>query len=137
MAGSFLVAGGLILPALAVRVESRAGEPIIPLTIFRNRTVSLTVTASVLVGIAMFGGTVFVSQYFRLLSVNRPRWRNDVPAAELGAATSMLTFFRSMGGAIGVSALGGVPANRVADLSARSSARRRRPRVVRPSRCPT
>ena len=32
--------------------------------------------------------------------------QNDVPAQELGAATSVLTFFRSMGGAIGVSALG-------------------------------
>ena len=42
--------------------------------------------------------------------------QNDVPAHELGAATSVLTFFRSMGGAIGVSALGAVLANRVTDL---------------------
>jgi MFS family permease len=42
--------------------------------------------------------------------------QNDVPAAELGAATSSLTFFRSMGGAIGVSALGAVLANRVTTL---------------------
>jgi len=39
--------------------------------------------------------------------------QNDVPAAELGAATSTLTFFRSMGGAIGVSALGAVLAGKV------------------------
>jgi MFS family permease len=44
--------------------------------------------------------------------------QNDVPAAELGAATSSLTFFRSMGGAIGVSALGAVLANRVTSLFA-------------------
>lgn len=42
--------------------------------------------------------------------------QNDVPAHELGAATSVLTFFRSMGGAIGVSALGAVLANRVTGL---------------------
>ena len=37
-----------------------------PLDIFRNRTVSLTTIASVLVGVAMFGGTVFLSQYFQI-----------------------------------------------------------------------
>jgi hypothetical protein len=42
--------------------------------------------------------------------------QNDVPAGELGAATSVLTFFRSMGGAIGVSALGAVLANRVTSM---------------------
>jgi MFS family permease len=182
------------LLAIAVRVESRADEPIIPLGIFRNRTVTLTVVASVLVGVAMFGGTVFLSQYFQVALGKSPtvaglmslpmifgllvssvvagalitkfgRWKiylvlgaivmtagmlllstigadtsipvisafmavlgigvgmlmqnlvlaaqNDVPAAELGAATSTLTFFRSMGGSIGVSALGAVLASKV------------------------
>ncbi len=41
--------------------------------------------------------------------------QNDVPAAELGAATSVLSFFRSMGGTIGTSVLGAILANRVAD----------------------
>jgi MFS family permease len=44
--------------------------------------------------------------------------QNDVPAHELGATTSSLTFFRSMGGAIGVSALGAVLAGRVTSLFA-------------------
>jgi hypothetical protein len=44
--------------------------------------------------------------------------QNDVPAHELGATTSALTFFRSMGGAIGVSALGAIFANRVTNLFA-------------------
>lgn len=191
------VAGGLLLLALAVRVESRAADPILPLTIFRNRTVTLSVVASVLVGVALFGGTVFLSQYFQFSLGKSPtvaglmslpmifgllvsstvagalitkygRWKpylvwgavimtagmlllyridadttvpevsvymlvlgigvgmlmqnlvlaaqNDVPAAELGAATSALTFFRSMGGAIGVSALGAVLASRVTTL---------------------
>jgi MFS family permease len=39
--------------------------------------------------------------------------QNDVPAAELGAATSVLSFFRSMGGTIWTSVLGAILANRV------------------------
>jgi hypothetical protein len=42
----------------------------------------------------------------------RTTWRQP----ELGAATSSITFFRSMGGAIGVSALDAVPADRVTSL---------------------
>jgi hypothetical protein len=37
------VAGGLVPRAIAVRVEARAKEPIIPLSIFRNRTVTLAI----------------------------------------------------------------------------------------------
>ncbi|MCG5218763.1 MDR family MFS transporter [Streptosporangium sp. KLBMP 9127] len=192
-----LVAGGLVLLVAAVWVESRAVEPIIPLSIFRNRTVTLATVASVLVGVAMFGGTVFLSQYFQVALGHSPtvaglmslpmifgllvsstvagqlitkwgRWKgflvaggvtmtagmlllssidartsalllgiymavlgvgvgmlmqnlvlaaqNDVPAHELGVTTSVLTFFRSMGGAVGVSALGAVLANRVTSL---------------------
>lgn len=56
-----LAGGGTLLLAAAVRVESRAAEPIIPLSIFRNRTVALTSLASLLVGVGLFGGTVFLS----------------------------------------------------------------------------
>ncbi|WP_239145074.1 MDR family MFS transporter [Actinoplanes couchii] len=193
-----MVAGGVLILALAVLVESKAKEPIIPLGIFRHRTVSLAIVASVLVGVAMFGGTVFLSQYFQTSLGKTPtqaglmglpmvfgllisstvagalitkygKWKiflvsgsivmtigmlllstidastgvpvisvfmavlgvgvgllmqnlvlaaqNDVPAAELGATTSALTFFRSMGGSIGVSALGAVLTHRVTQLS--------------------
>jgi MFS family permease len=44
--------------------------------------------------------------------------QNDVPAKDLGATTSTLTFFRSLGGAIGVSALGAVLASKVSSLAA-------------------
>ncbi|MFB4317022.1 MFS transporter [Actinomadura sp. 21ATH] len=189
-----LTAGGVVLLAAAVLVESRVPEPVIPLDIFRNRTVALTTIASLLVGLAMFGGTVFLSQYFQVslgksataaglmslpmiagllvsstvagqLISATGRWKvylvagavfmtaglgmlstigsdthfgllsvymavlgvgvgllmqnlvlaaqNDVPAAELGAATSVLSFFRSMGGTIGTSVLGAILANRV------------------------
>ncbi|MEV0898689.1 MDR family MFS transporter [Actinoplanes sp. NPDC049802] len=192
-----MVTAGLVILALAVLVESKAKEPIIPLDIFRHRTVTLAIVASVLVGVAMFGGTVFLSQYFQVSLGKSPtvaglmglpmvfgllvsstvagalitrfgKWKiylvagsivmtvgmlllstidaytavpvisaymavlgvgvgllmqnlvlaaqNDVPAAELGAATSALTFFRSMGGSIGVSALGAVLTHRVTTL---------------------
>jgi EmrB/QacA subfamily drug resistance transporter len=192
-----LVCVSLAILAAAVYVESIVPEPIIPLSIFRNRTVSLTTLASVLVGVAMFGGTVFLSQYFQLALGKSPtvaglmslpmifgllvsstvagglitkygKWKiylvagatimtggmvllgtidaetsvlvlsiymavlgigvgmlmqnlvlaaqNDVPAHELGAATSAITFFRSMGGTIGVSALGAVLASRITTL---------------------
>ncbi|MDG9700827.1 MDR family MFS transporter [Streptomyces sp. DH37] len=195
-----LTGGGVALLAAAVFVESRAAEPVVPLEIFRNRTVTLTTVASLLVGVAMFGGTVFLSQYFQISLGKSPtvaglmslpmilgllvsstvagqvisatgRWKrylvagavvmtaglgllstidsgtgfgllslymavlgvgvgmlmqnlvlaaqNDVPAAELGAATSVLSFFRSMGGTIGTSVLGAILANRVATEMAR------------------
>ncbi|MGX1128275.1 MFS family permease [Streptomyces glaucescens] len=191
-----LTGTGAVLLAVAVYVESRAAEPVIPLDIFRNRTVTLTTVASLLVGVAMFGGTVFLSQYFQVslgksatiaglmslpmvlgLLVSSTvagqiisatgKWKvylvagaavmtaglallstigrdthfgllslymavlgvgvgmlmqnlvlaaqNDVPAAELGAATSVLSFFRSMGGTIGTSVLGAILANRVTE----------------------
>ena len=61
-----LVAGGLALVALALVVEARvAKDPVIPLRLFRDRTIALATLASVMVGVAMFGGTVYLSQYFQ------------------------------------------------------------------------
>ncbi|KIF78330.1 multidrug MFS transporter [Streptomyces sp. 150FB] len=192
---------GVVLLVVAVFVETRVAEPIIPLKIFRNRTIALTTLASLLVGVAMFGGTVFLSQYFQISLGKSPtvaglmslpmilgllvsstvagqiisatgRWKiylvsgavimtaglallstigsdtgfgllslymvvlgiglgmlmqnlvlaaqNDVPAAQLGAATSVLSFFRSMGGTIGTSVLGAVLASRVSSELAKS-----------------
>ncbi|RJK94342.1 MDR family MFS transporter [Vallicoccus soli] len=195
-----MVGASAALLALAVLVEARVDEPVVPLTIFRHRTVTLATVASALVGIAMFGGTVFLSQYFQValgysptraglmslplvlgllvsstvagalitrtgrwkrflvaggvlmtlgfgllstLDAGTPVWalglhmavlgtgvgllmqnlvlaaQNDVPAAALGAATSVISFFRSLGGTIGVSVLGAVLAARVSsDLGA-------------------
>jgi EmrB/QacA subfamily drug resistance transporter len=191
---ALMVGGAVVLLALTVLVEGRVAEPIIPLTIFRSRTVTLSVVASALVGIALFGGTVFLAQYLQVslgysptgsglltlplvggllvsstvaggLITQTGRWKgwlvagailmtlgfamfstidaqtspwmlgvfmavlgagvgmlmqnlvlaaqNDVPAAQLGAATSVVSFFRSLGGTIGVSALGALLASRV------------------------
>ncbi|WP_406393538.1 MFS transporter [Streptomyces sp. NBC_00887] len=189
-----MLAGSVLLTLVFVFIESRASEPIIPLRLFRNRTITLASIASLFVGIAMFAGTVFFSQYFQLARDKSPtmsgvmtipmiaglflsstvsgqvitktgRWKawlvaggflvtaglgmlgtirydteywhiavfmfvmglgvgmmmqnlvlatqNQVAPADLGAASSVVTFFRSLGGAIGVSALGAVMANRV------------------------
>ncbi|MFB7559989.1 MFS transporter [Streptomyces brevispora] len=189
-----MLAGSVLLAVLFVITESRASEPIIPLRLFRNRTITLASLASLFVGIAMFAGTVFFSQYFQLARGKSPtmsgvmtipmitglfisstvsgqiitktgRWKawlvsggflvtaglgmlgtirydttywhigvymfvmglgvgmmmqnlvlatqNQVDPSDLGSASSVVTFFRSLGGAIGVSALGAVMANRV------------------------
>jgi EmrB/QacA subfamily drug resistance transporter len=200
-----LVAGGLLVVAAAIYVEARvAGDPVIPLRLFRDRTMSLATGASVLVGLAMFGSTVYLSQYFQLARGMSPteaglmsvamvggllvssiisgrlitkygRWKkflvggmtlvvagllllsrideatsllyvgasmsvlglglgasmqnlvlavqNNVPQSDLGAASSVVTFFRSMGGSIGVSALGAVLAHQVAQQVASDLAR--------------
>jgi EmrB/QacA subfamily drug resistance transporter len=191
-----LVALALVALAAAVLVERRHPEPIIPMDLFRNRTVTLSIVASALVGVAMFGGSVFLAQYFQIAQGYTPtkaglmslpmivgmmvastiagglitkygKWKiylvlgsvllpiglalfgtidahtskymlwgfmlvlgvgiglvmqnlvlaaqNDVPARELGAATSAVSFFRSMGGTIGVSVLGAILANKVTE----------------------
>lgn len=189
-----MVGGAVVLGAVFVFVETRAKEPIIPLRLFRNKTITLASLASLFVGVAMFTGTVFFSQYFQLARGKSPtmsgvmtipmigglfisstvsgqiitktgRWKawlvsggvlltaglgllgtirydteywhialfmalmglgigmmmqnlvlatqNQVAPEDLGSASSVVTFFRSLGGAVGVSALGAVLANRV------------------------
>lgn len=67
----------LVLLALAVpvRVESRAAEPIIPPSVLRNRTVTLTIIADVLVGVAMFPARCSCRSTSRLRWVSPRRWR--------------------------------------------------------------
>jgi EmrB/QacA subfamily drug resistance transporter len=189
-----MVPGALALGLVFLFVESRAAEPIVPLRLFRNRTIALTSFASLFVGVSMFAGTVFLSQYFQLargatptmsgimtipligglflastasgqiitrtgrwkaflvsggvlltagsatlglLRSDTPYWeaacymallglgvgmmmqnlvlavQNQVAVEDLGSASSLVTFFRSLGGAVGVTALGAVLGNRV------------------------
>ncbi|MEU4804247.1 MDR family MFS transporter [Actinosynnema sp. NPDC023587] len=61
-----MVGGAVLLLALAVFVESRAAEPVVPLEIVKKRTTALAILASVAVGMAMFGGAVFLGQYFQI-----------------------------------------------------------------------
>ena len=50
---------------LFIFVESRATEPLIPLYLFRNRTIVLSIVAFIAQGIAMFSMSVFLGQYFQ------------------------------------------------------------------------
>jgi Na+/melibiose symporter-like transporter len=199
-----MASGGVALLAAAALAERRAVEPVIPLELFRDRTVSLATAAGLCVGLAMFGATIFLAQYFQIARGSSPtmsgaqsmpmilglaaaslvtgrlvsktgRWKryllggtvtatvgfgllgtmdastdfvfvavymtlvgiglgmtiqnlvlsvqNTVAPRDLGAATATVSFFRSLGGAIGVAALGAVLAHRVADLTATGLAR--------------
>lgn len=60
------VLGGVATLALAVFVESRVSDPVVPLRLFRGRTFTLAVIGSLSVGTAMFGGAVFLGQYYQL-----------------------------------------------------------------------
>ena len=195
---SVLFVGGGVLAIVAfVVTELRAKEPIVPLRLFRDRTTTLAIVASMAVGVAMFGSSVFLGQYLQisrgysptaaglltipmvaglllsstvsgLLITRTGRWKgfllggailvvagfgllstidhetnmvllgvflfvlgvgigmtmqnlvlavqNTVAAADLGAASSAVAFFRSLGGTIGVSVLGAVLSSHVGDL---------------------
>ncbi len=64
---TILMAGGALLAAIVfVIVELRSREPLVPLSMFRNRTYTLAVIASIATGISMFGTSVFLSQYMQM-----------------------------------------------------------------------
>ncbi|MRK00724.1 MFS transporter [Aeromicrobium sp. S22] len=186
--------GTLLAGAIAVRVELRHPEPLVPLSVVRERTTALAIVGSVAVGIAMFGGSVFIGQYFQVAGGRTPtqaglltiplmlgslvgtivsgqlitrygRWKrflvigsvsliigcgllatidhttpewhamvfmaflgigmgmllqnyvlavqNTVDVSQVGAASATVAFFRSLGGAVGVSVLGAILASQV------------------------
>ena len=191
-----LLLAGLAVVSAAIFVEMRvAAEPVVPMRLFRDRTTSLATAASVLIGVAMFGSTVYLSQYFQLARGMSPTeaglmsvamvggllvssiitgriisdtglWKrylvggmvlviiglallstiddttnlllvgtfmailglglgatmqnlvlsvqNNTAQADMGAASSVVAFFRSMGGSAGVAALGAVLGHQVA-----------------------
>lgn len=61
-----MVGSGVALLALAVFVETRSVDPILPLHILKERAVILSIIGSLAAGTAMFGASVFLSQYFQL-----------------------------------------------------------------------
>lgn len=67
-----MVPTSLLLVAAAVLVETRAPEPLVPLALFRERTVVLSVLGSVAVGVALFGTSVFLSQYLQIARGESP-----------------------------------------------------------------
>ncbi|WP_270889824.1 MDR family MFS transporter [Pedococcus sp. 5OH_020] len=193
---AWYLGGTLVALALTLVVEWRAAEPVIPIRLLKNVTTGLVVVASGAVGVAMFGGTTFLTQYFQVSRGYSPthaglltiplmgallvsstaggqyvsrtgRWKgvivggggflvaglvwlarldhvtplweigvamalmgfglgammqnlvlavqNSVDVANIGAASATIAFFRTLGGAVGVSVLGAVLANRVRD----------------------
>lgn len=182
----------------AVLVESKVQQPIIPLGVISERATALAIVASAAVGVAMYGSSTFLGQYFQVARGASPTkaglltlamiagnlvgsvvsgqlisrtgkwkrylvagsvllvaglgltgtidhttelWRtgaytavlglglgmvmqnlvlavqNTVKATDIGTASASVAFFRSVGGAIGVSVLGAVLASRVTELS--------------------
>ncbi|MBC7592787.1 MAG: MFS transporter [Kineosporiaceae bacterium] len=187
VATAWMVPLGVLLLVAFIVAETKVKEPIIPMRLFKDRTTSLAVFASIMVGVAMFGSTVFLVQYFQIargmspthaglmslalvggllvssivsgrLIASTGKWKrylvgggvlmvvgvvllstinpnislftvglymailgvgmgsvnqnlvlavqNNASQADIGAASSLAAFFRTMGGSIGVSALG-------------------------------
>src|SRR5690606_20900691 len=61
-----LAVGAIVAPVIFIIVEITSREPLIPLSLFRNKTFTLSVIASIATGLAMFGSSVFLSQYMQL-----------------------------------------------------------------------
>src|SRR3954469_12715289 len=61
-----LVALGVAALAVAGWVGRKVPEPVVPMWLFRQRTVVLSVLASAVVGVVMFGGSIFLGQYFQI-----------------------------------------------------------------------
>ncbi|MFO1541198.1 MAG: MDR family MFS transporter, partial [Chloroflexota bacterium] len=64
--GGFIVVG-LIVGALFLLVESRAKEPIVPLTLFRNRVYAVSIAAVFLAGSGFFAAVVFLPRWFQFV----------------------------------------------------------------------
>jgi EmrB/QacA subfamily drug resistance transporter len=47
-------------------IETRAAEPVLPLTLFRNRTISAGMALSAIIGIGLFSVTAFLPTYFQM-----------------------------------------------------------------------
>jgi EmrB/QacA subfamily drug resistance transporter len=59
------VGSGVAIVAFII-VEFFVTEPIVPMSLFRNRTFTLSVIASIAIGVSMFATSVFLAQYFQL-----------------------------------------------------------------------
>jgi EmrB/QacA subfamily drug resistance transporter len=196
VASGLYIGGAVVALALALFVETRVSEPVVPLRLFRNRTFTLSVIGTLAVGTAMFGGAVFLGQYYQIARGYSPTHaglmtlpmvlglflsstiagqvvsrtgktkpflvagsilltaglgllstidhatnltlmgvylaimgtgvgfmmqnlvlivQNTVSMRDMGSASSVVTFFRTLGGSAGVSALGAVLATKVSE----------------------
>ncbi|MEO6955851.1 MAG: MDR family MFS transporter [Antricoccus sp.] len=56
-----------VLTAAFIWWEFQVEEPILPLQIFKNKVISITTIVGILVGFAMFGAIIYVSQYLQIV----------------------------------------------------------------------
>ncbi|WP_298040870.1 MDR family MFS transporter [uncultured Microbacterium sp.] len=62
----YMVGIAILATVAFIVVELKVAEPLIPLTLFRNRTFTLAVLASISIGVAMFGTSVYLAQYMQI-----------------------------------------------------------------------
>ena len=67
-----LIAASVVLVPAFVLVESRAEEPILPLSLFRNHTFSLTSAIGFIVGFALFGAVTYLPLYLQVTKGSSP-----------------------------------------------------------------
>ena len=67
-----LSVAALVFLVLAVFQERRAAEPIMPPHLFRNHTFVITSLGGFIVGVAMFGATIYVPQYLQIVKLESP-----------------------------------------------------------------
>src|SRR5690606_38747306 len=62
----YMVGITVVAAALFIVVELKVAEPLIPMNLFRNKTFTLTVIASIAIGVSMFGTSVYLAQYMQV-----------------------------------------------------------------------
>ncbi|WP_232527762.1 MDR family MFS transporter [Microbacterium suaedae] len=62
----YMVGIGVVATIAFILVERRSAEPLIPMQMFRDRTFTLAVLASVSIGVSMFGTAIYLSQYLQI-----------------------------------------------------------------------
>jgi EmrB/QacA subfamily drug resistance transporter len=62
-----LIGLGLVLGVVFVWIESRAPEPMVPLSLFRNRVVAASLAATGLITFGFFGGIIFIPRWFQFV----------------------------------------------------------------------
>jgi len=67
-----LIVLSIVLLPLFVFVESRAAEPILPLSLFRNHTFSVTSAIGFIVGFALFGAVTYLPLYLQVAKGSSP-----------------------------------------------------------------
>jgi EmrB/QacA subfamily drug resistance transporter len=64
------IIGGFVFTVLFIAWESKAVEPILPLTLFKNRTFTLTSIIGFIIGAGMFGAIIMLPLYLQIIQGN-------------------------------------------------------------------